>query len=82
MKTIDLSAEAPTLAELLRLAGEGSVILRTPQGREFVLAELEDLDAEVAQVLKNAELVQLLDERSRESKTHTLDQVRKELQLD
>ena len=40
MKTIELAGAAYDLPELLRLAGEGNLILRTEDGKEFVLAEL------------------------------------------
>ena len=41
MKAIDLSTTSPTLREVLDLAGEDNVILRTSEGRQFVLAEIE-----------------------------------------
>jgi hypothetical protein len=82
MKTVDLSAETPTLNELLQLAENESVILRTPQGREFVIAEVEDFDQEIAQTLKNGELMRLLDERSKEPGVHSLKQVREKLNLE
>ena len=52
MKIVDLSAENPTLDQLLRLAKNESVILRTPRGREFVIAKVEDFDQEIARVIK------------------------------
>jgi hypothetical protein len=39
MKAIDLSSAAPTLTEVLELAENENVIVRTPEGREFVVAE-------------------------------------------
>jgi hypothetical protein len=47
MRTIEVSAEMLGVSELLELAGEESIRLRTPEGREFVLAEVEDFDREV-----------------------------------
>ena len=47
MKTIDLAGEAPNLQELLRLATEGNLILRTVDGKEFLLAEVDDFAHEV-----------------------------------
>jgi hypothetical protein len=80
MKAIDLSASPPTLAEVLRLAGEDNVILRTPDGRQFVLAEIDDFADEVRSVRQNEALTQLLDERSRETTTFPLSKVREQLQ--
>ena len=81
MKTVELTTIAPVLAELLDLACEDTLILKTPEGREFVLAEVDDLDTEIALVRQNEELMALLAERSRENKTYTLQQVREQLGL-
>ncbi len=81
MKTVELTTIAPALAELLDLACEATLILKTPEGREFVLAEVDDLDTEIAFVRQNEELMALLAERSREKKTYTLAQVREQLGL-
>ena len=79
MKAIDLSSAAPTLAELLQLAGDENVILRTPEGREFVLAEIDDFAHEVALTRDNEALMQLLRERSSERARYSLNQVREQL---
>jgi hypothetical protein len=80
MKAIDLSTASPTLAEVLELAGEENVVLRTPEGRQYVLAEIDDFAEEVAKVARNEALSRLLDERSQERTQFTLSQVREELQ--
>ena len=81
MKIVELTTIAPALAELLDLASEDTLILKTAEGREFVLAAVDDLDTEIAQVRQNEELMALLAERSREKKTYTLQQVREQLGL-
>jgi hypothetical protein len=80
MKAIDLSAVSPTLMEVLELAGQDNVILRTPDGRQFVLAEIDDFTEEVVKVGQNESLMQLLGERSRETTHIPLSQVRDQLQ--
>jgi hypothetical protein len=80
MKAIDLSTTSPTLTEVLELAGEDNVLLRTREGRQYVLAEIDDFAEEVARAGQNESLMQLLDERSRETTRLPLSQVRKELQ--
>lgn len=50
MKAIDLSTTSATLAEILDLAGEDNILLRTREGRQFVLAEIDDFAAEVERV--------------------------------
>ena len=81
MKIVELTTIAPALAELLDLAGEETLIIKTAEGREFVLAEVDDFDTEIAQVRQNEELMALLVERSHEKKTYILQQVRKQLGL-
>lgn len=82
MKSIDLSASSPTLADLLHLAGEENVILRTADGREFVLAEIDDFEAEVAATRQNEELMQLLVERGKEKGTYSLQEVKERLGIE
>ena len=80
MKAIDLSTTAPTLSEVLELAGEDNVILRTTEGRQYLLAEIDDFAEEVARVGQNEALMQLLDERARETTRVPLSEVREQLQ--
>jgi hypothetical protein len=80
MKAIDLSTASPTLAEVLELAGEDNVVLRTPEGRQYVLAEIDDFAEEVARTGRNETLARLLEERSREPDRFTMGRVRAELQ--
>jgi hypothetical protein len=80
MRAIDIGETATTLHELLSLAGEANLILRTPEGRIFVLAEIDDFAEEVAQVTQNGPLMQLLTERSKEIGRFSLGQVREQLQ--
>ncbi len=81
MRTVDLATELPTLQEILELAGEENIILRTPDGREFVLAEVDDFDEEVQLVRRHQDLMEFLDQRSQETNTLTLAQVREKLGL-
>ena len=82
MKTIDLNAETPSLGELLLLANEENLILRTADGREFLIAELDEFDQEIALVRQNKELMDLLDERSKQESTYSLEEARRMLGLD
>jgi hypothetical protein len=79
MKDIDLSTASLTLDEVLKLAAEHNVILRTTEGREFVLAEIDDFAREVALVRENSALMQLLDERSKEKGRFSIEQIRDKL---
>ena len=79
MKAIEISGASPTLTEVLDLASEDNVILRTPEGRKYLLAEIDDFADEVAKVVENPELMQLLNERGRENAHFSLSEVREQL---
>ena len=81
MKTIELADASIDLPELLRLASEGNLILRTEDGKEFVLAEIDDFDHELSLIREQKTLMEFLDQRSSPAKTFTLDQVRETLGL-
>jgi len=81
MKTVSLAATS-TLADLLDLATEETVLLKTPEGREFILAEVDDFDAEIESVRQNRELLEFLDQRSKDSKTYSLSEARERLKLE
>ncbi len=50
MKTVELLSEAaPSLEELLELAEQESLLLKTPNGREYILSEVDDLSQETNQ---------------------------------
>jgi hypothetical protein len=65
MKTID-AARVSTFSELLDLAEDETVLVTTPDGREFIVAEIDDFDEEIEAVSRNRELMELLAERSKE----------------
>ncbi len=81
MKTIHLSRENPALLDVLALADKDNIILRTQEGREFVLAEVNDFSREVELVRQHQELMAFLRQRSRETKTYTLKEARERLDL-
>jgi hypothetical protein len=81
VKTVDLSRLRGGLSEVLNLAAEENVVLTTTDGRQFVVAEIDDFEAEVRLVRENRELMEFLRQRSAPGKTYTLDEVRKELDL-
>ena len=56
MKTLDLTDGGGTLREVLDLAGEENLILTTPDGRRYVIAEIDDFDSEVRLVRDHRDL--------------------------
>ena len=82
MKTVELNGtKPPTLAEILAQATQENIILRTADGQEFVIAEVDDFDREIALVRQNKELMDLLAQRSKEPGKYSLDEVKKQLGL-
>ena len=87
MKTIDVATGSTTIHEVLRLAEEQDLVLRSADGKTFFLVEIKGTEAEegfadeVARTRQNATLRDLLAERSREPGVYTLDQARQELEL-
>jgi hypothetical protein len=82
MKTIELASGAPSLSDLLHIANEDNVILRTAEGREYILAEIDDFEHEVELVRQNQELMKFLEQRSQTSQTYTIEQAREILEID
>jgi hypothetical protein len=81
MKTITVSARARALLSLLKQAGEENLILKTEDGREFLLAEIDNFDREIERTRQNEELMRLLDERGREKATVSMQEARARLGL-
>jgi hypothetical protein len=79
MKTLNIADAPKSVPELLALADQENLVLRTPDGRQYVLAELDDFDHEVALTRENAELMALLDERSKERGSISLAEARRRL---
>ncbi len=81
MKTIELSQQVMSFPDVIALASHENLIVRTPEGREFLVAELDDFDREIQLTRENQELIEFLDERSQETTTFTLAQGREHLGL-
>ena len=72
---------ARALKALLKRAEAGGLILRSPDGREFVLAEIDDFNRQIELTRKNKRLMKFLDKRARQPGTFGLDEVRTNLGL-
>jgi hypothetical protein len=79
MKSVDLSAESIGLEQILDLAVGDNVIVRAANGREFVVAELDDFGREIGLVCQNSELMALLAARSGEERKLSHDEVKRSL---
>jgi hypothetical protein len=81
MKTIELTQDRPTLNDVLQFAEAESVMLRTEDGREYLVVEVDDLEHEVELIQKNPELQQLIEERWKDTTSVPIDEVRRRLGL-
>jgi hypothetical protein len=82
VKTISLSDPSAELKALLEQAREESLILQTPDGTEFILAEIDDFEKEVELTRQNEELMAYLEERARQPGRTSHVEVKKMLGLE
>ena len=82
MKAIAISGRAKTITTLLKRARRGGLILRSPDGYEFILAEIDDFNREIELTRRNKKLMRLLEERGKQRKTLTASEVRAQLGLE
>jgi len=81
MKTLEVTDRPRDLRPLLELASEENLVLTTPGGRKFVLAEIDDFEEEVRLVRENPELMAFLRARSSGAKTLSEAELRRRLGL-
>jgi hypothetical protein len=79
MKTVPVSSRSGRLVELLEEARKENLILRTPDGTEFVLAEIDDFDREIELTRGNHKLMAFLEARARQKETVSLADAKTEL---
>jgi hypothetical protein len=81
MKTITISRRARSVHALLTRARRENVILRSPEGEEFILAEVDDFNREIELARQNHALMKFLDSRARQTETVSSEEVRNLLGL-
>lgn len=69
------------MAKLLDEARRDDLIVRLPDGSEFLLMAVEDFDKELVQTRRNKSLMILLDERAKEPATVSLEDAKRQLGL-
>ena len=83
MKTVTVPAQSTTLSDLLEMASNANVLLRSENGEQFILAkvssvrafdvgESDDFDEEIKMTRANKKLMQFLDERGEQAKNGKL----------
>jgi len=79
MKTIDLKKEKLDLDGVIKIARREPVLLVTPDGKEFCIAEADDFDREVEALRGSQAFQRFLDERSASTKRITLEEIEAEI---
>ena len=82
MKTVTVTTRSKVIAALLEQAKRENLILRTPDGREYILAELDDFDREIELTRQNKTLMEFLDRRAQETSRVSLAEAKAQLGLD
>lgn len=81
MKTIKVSMRDKKINSLLMQARRENLIMRSPDGSEFILAEIDDFDREIELTRQNKKLMKFLDLRARQTKTIPIEEVKIQLGL-
>jgi hypothetical protein len=82
MKTIDLEKETIDLAEVIKIARGEPVLIVTPDGKEFCLAEADDFEKEVEVLRSSQSFQKFLDERSASTKKIPLEDIEAEIETE
>jgi hypothetical protein len=81
MKIINVPIDSTALIALLAEATQENLILQTADGVEFILAEINNFDAEIELTRQNQELMAFLADRGKQTKTFSAAEVRARLGL-
>ena len=82
MKVIELGPRRPSLEEVIVIARNELVVLRQPDGSVFAVSQVDDFDLEVELLKNNPEFMAFLKQLSQEKPTISLQDLRKELDLE
>ena len=82
MKTVTVSKRSKGINALLKQARRQNLILRSPEGHEFILAELDDFNREIELTRQNKQLTEMLSRRAKQTKTVPLQEAKAQLGLD
>ena len=80
MKTIDLEKEKMDLAAVIKIARREPVLLVTPDGKEFCIAEADDFEKEVEALRGSQAFQRFLDQRSASTRRIPLEDIEAEIE--
>ncbi|MEK7249102.1 MAG: hypothetical protein AAB209_01635 [Bacteroidota bacterium] len=76
MKAVTIPKRAKSVHKLLERAKKGNLIVRSSEGDEFIIAELDDFDREVELTRQNRALMRMLERRARKQAVASLQEVK------
>jgi hypothetical protein len=79
MKTIKVSQRPKAVNALLKHARRENVILRSDDGQEFILAEIDDFNREDELTRQNRSLANLLEARAKQTQSFSLAEAKRRL---
>jgi hypothetical protein len=79
VRTVTISRRARGINALLQQARRHNLIIRSPDGHEFILAEVDDFDREIELTRQNKQLMALLDQRAKQTRTVPLKEAKQQL---
>jgi hypothetical protein len=80
MKMINLAEATLDITDLIILAQQEPILLLTANGQEFLLAEADDFEREVALLRASQAFQQFLDERSANKRRIPLEEIEREIE--
>ncbi|MBM4259738.1 MAG: hypothetical protein FJ147_28060 [Deltaproteobacteria bacterium] len=80
MRTIELDKEPLDLETVIKLASQEPVLLVTPEGKEFCLAEADDFEREVETLRGSQAFQRFLEERAAGTKRIPLEEIEAEIE--
>jgi hypothetical protein len=81
VKVIDISPQANEINTLLDLARQEDLLVRSADGREFMLVAVVEFDLEIVRTRQNQKLLAFLETRAKQTATISLDEVKHQLGL-
>lgn len=79
MRTLTIPRRAKGINALLQKARRHNLILRSPDGREFILAEVDEFNREIGLTRQNKQLMTFLAQRAKQNQTVPLNEAKKQL---
>jgi hypothetical protein len=80
MKTVDLTKEKLDLEAVIKIASREPILLVTPDGKEFCIAEADDFEREVETLRGSLAFQRFLDERSASTRRIPLEEIEAEIE--